>query len=302
MTFLEQLDADLRTPAWALPIEDVADLWGHDEAVVICRRPAHLEECPDLSVKVRGALGRILFRRACHHESDPGDPFERPCAYAGLWSFTPPSLNEVEISRPYVVHAQIIGDRLEARVRLFGYARWWVHEVLAALVTALDGGIRLKTPLGIYVPMEVLSATVVRVEGVPLPRAGVTSVRVFFLTATAVRQGGDIVLDPASLLMSAVRRVAALAPWMNMTLDADIDALRRMCRGFQFDMGGIRPAEWVRYSKRVGPEPIPVHGLDGEMRVKGPLDRIAPYLALAEITGIGSSTALGLGQVRCILV
>ena len=292
---LDSLDSALRRPRRRTPLSGILKCWRHDEVVVVCDRTKNLEDCPDLSLRIRGALGRRLRER---HLQDP--PGSGPSAWDVLWLYSPPRGWDVEIARPYVVQASIIGDILVAVVRLFGCSRQFAPEVLSALVEALTSGIRLKTPRGIFVRHEVRQAEVLRFDGLEIGARETSTCHLHFVTAAAVRNGRSLVLNPVSVVMSSVRRVAAVVPWMGMELDFDDAKLRAACEELRFDMDGVRPANWVRYSLRQGSEEIPVHGLVGDVYMHGNLSAIYPYLRLAEITGIGSSTALGLGQIGCI--
>ena len=81
--FLREAAAALLEPAIPVEIEALTRLWRWDEVRVICDRPAGLEEYPDLAVRVRGAMGRLLRDQA--EAPRPIDCWGRPTAWETLY-------------------------------------------------------------------------------------------------------------------------------------------------------------------------------------------------------------------------
>lgn len=296
--FLARARADLLAPATRVDVETLCRLWRWDEATVICDRPSDLEDYPDLALRVRGAMGRLLRERALSPRR--ADPWGRSSAWETLYLLEPPRRDGFEVARPFVVRVDVFGDRVVAAVRLFGWAGLHVEDVAEALWNALAGGVSLRAGGRIRVPFLPRDVTVSRSEGVEFHHAPGRA-ELLFDTATVIRRGHVLTVDPASIPMAAVRRAASLAPWMELGLDHDEAALREACDDADYDMGGVTAASWTRFSIRRPDAPIPVYAFRGRVRMAGRIGTLAPYLALAETCGLGSHAALGFGRVRAVL-
>ncbi len=294
-TFLTAARRDLLAPASTVDIDGLAGLWRWDEARVTCERPQELEDTPDLALRVRGALGRVLRDRALAPRRS--DPWSRPSAFELFYQWAPPAEGGFEVARPFVIRVDVVGGRVEVAARLFGWAGFHIQEVREALWTALEGGVSLRAGARWRVPFRPIDASLDRREGVSI--AGPTSQATLILeTPTVIRAGRELTVRPAALPMAAARRAASLAPWMGVSLDQDVGALRAACLRIDYRTGDLTPARWVRHSIRRPGEPIPVYAFEGRVAMSGRLEALAPYLRLAETCGLGSHAALGFGRNR----
>lgn len=297
--FLDALDRDLARPLLRLSARELAEIWTHDDVVARVVLPPDFEELPDLNIRLRGAFMRVL----CDLSGDSPqrlDPFGRPTAWDVLDRYQPPIVDGLRIARPVLLHSRVAGTGLEVRVRLFGHARWWRPHVALALRLALEGGVRLKSK-GVRVPLPVVDQAWQRFDGVAVSEGAPGLAILRFLSPVLVRRGHRMVADPVAILMGAVRRVAALAPWMDVKLDHDPGGLRECAHSLKADMDRAIPGRFLTFSMRQPRDAIPVSALFGEIRYAGTLAPFLPYLVLAEHTGIGSTAAKGLGQVDVIL-
>ena len=292
--WLEQLETALLAPAHQLALPEMLALWQHDDVVVMCRRPSDLEDCPDLPLRVRGALGNALEVLAGDHKSDI---FERPTAHRLLFKWQPPR----GISTPYVVRAEVRGDDVEVRVRLFGFAGFFSLTVLRGLVAALEGGVSVRNH-GVRARFAVQSARIERFDGGGRlwPSEG-SSATLQLQTPVIIRRGQHLRIEPVSLLRSALRRAQMIAPWMNCSLVCDEAAMLRDAERFQFSMAGVYPESWSRTSRNNPGTPLPMNGYGGRVTIEGRLGEWASYLDLAQFGSLGGECALGFGAVRVII-
>lgn len=297
--FLAQAERDIRSGGVPVDIAGLARMWRWDEVLIRCERPVELEETPDLALRVRGALGRHLRDMALAPRRP--DPWGRPPAWRTLFELEPPRGDGLELARPFVVRVDVVGDRIEVSVRLFGWSGLHVEEVGEALWNALGSGVALRPGGRFRPPFTPRSVDMARIEGVPW-RDQARSVDILFDTPTVVRRGDRLSIDPASVPMAAVTRVASLAPWMECALKYDRSSLINASARLDYDMAEIRPVSWTRFSTRNPDAPIPVYAFQGRLRARGNLAPLAPWLALAETSGLGSHAALGFGRVRALLI
>lgn len=297
--FLEALDRDLSAPLLRLSAEELAELWAHDDVIARVALPPDFEEQPDLNIRLRGAFMRVLCDLS-REGPQRLDPFGRPTAWELFDQYRPPMVESLQIARPILLHSEVRGTGMEVRVRLFGHARWWRPQVALALRLALESGVRLKSR-GVKVPLHVVDQAWQRIDGLQPPRHVPTLAHLRFRSPVLVRRGHRIVAEPTAILMAAVRRVAALAPWMAVALAHDPEALRDAAEGLSADMSGAVPSRFLTHSMRQPKAAIPIEALQGEIRYNGVLEPFLPYLRLAEHSGIGSTAAKGLGQVEVVL-
>jgi CRISPR-associated endoribonuclease Cas6 len=292
--WLEQLEGALLAPAHSVALPELLALWQHDDVVVICRRPSDLEDCPDLPLRIRGALGNALEALAGDRKSDV---FDRPAAHSLLFKWQSPH----RVSTPYVVRAEVRGDVVEVRVRLFGYAGFFAPMVLRGLVSALEGGVSVRNH-GVHARFEVQSARIERFDGGGRrwPSEG-SSATLQLQTPVIIRRGQHLRIEPVSLLRSALRRAQMIAPWMNCRLACDEAAMLRDAERFQFSMAGIYPESWSRTSRNNPGTPLPMNGYGGRVTIEGWLGEWASYLDLAQFGSLGGECALGFGAVSVII-
>jgi hypothetical protein len=219
----------------------------------------------------------------------------------------------------------IFGKEVRIVVRLFGAAGVHLRWVEQAALDALRAGVSLRRG-GARVSFEIISVQWIRFDGASrdwLERAGGATLK--FLTPLIIRSGGGgrtlpegfpeplpndrekrrvtqgLRLEPQAVLRSAVGRAFALAPWMGFNLGAEAamidDAITRIPYPSPAE---IHPEDWVRFSRRGGNDPIPVHAYAGKISIAGALGPLLPYLELAEIGLVGASCASGFGRMQVI--
>jgi CRISPR-associated endoribonuclease Cas6 len=296
---LEQLETRLRQPMHRVDLPGLLDLWQHDDVVVLCQRPSDLEECPDLPLRIRGALGNAL-EALCAEDVRP-DPFDRPSAHRLLYKWKPPRSGLIEVATPYVVRAEVRGDVVEVRLRLFGAAGYHAPMVTRALIAALENGVSIRNH-GARARFAVTDARITRFDGAARDWvAQGSAVTLQLLTPVIIRQNRNLQITPISLLRSAMRRAQAIAPWMNCTLIIDEDRLIEDGRRLRFNMMGVHSETWERTSRNNPGKGIPMQGYGGKVLAEGDLGDWATYLDLAHYASLGGECALGFGAVRAII-
>lgn len=318
----------MRAPMSKITVRELQQLWQHDDIELVCHRPRDLEEAPDLAQRVRGALGNVL-EEICHFSPRRQDPFDRETAYELLFSWPNPLVDtgygRREIAVPFVILADLIGKEVHIIVRLFGGAGVHLRWVWQAAIDALQAGVSLRRGAG-KVPFEVVSSRWVRFDGASrdwLENAGEATIRLLtpiIIRSAATKPGASrgagaspqtvpprkhtpqrLRLEPQAVFRSAVARAFALAPWMGFNLSADVTVLEDAIANLVYPSAvEIHPEEWVRFSKRGGHEPIPVHAYGGTIAVAGNLGLLVPYLELAELGSLGASCASGFGRMKFI--
>jgi hypothetical protein len=144
------------------------------------------------------------------------------------------------------------------------------------------------------IPLTVLGSEIARFDGLhPLPRARAASL--MFRTPVSVRSGGQLKADSSAILRSLILRVSGMARWQGISLAGDWPSLHRDVEVASIDDSQLVLALWRRYSLRRGGSAIPMAGWLGPLRMAGRLDRLAPFLAMAETCNTGSHASLGLG-------
>jgi CRISPR-associated endoribonuclease Cas6 len=296
---LEQLEARLREPMHRVDLPGLLDLWQHDDVVVLCQRPSDLEGCPDLPLRIRGALGNAL-EALCEDDVGP-DPFDRPSAHRLMFKWKPPRSGLIEVATPYVVRAEVRGDIVEVRLRLFGAAGYHAPVVVGALIAALESGVSIRNH-GARACFAVTDARIERFDGAArdwVPQG--SAVTLHLLTPVIIRRNQNIQIEPLSLLRSTMRRAQAIAPWMDCTLIVDEDRLIENGRRLHFNMMGVHSETWERTSRNNPGKGIPMQGYGGKVLAEGDLGDWATYLDLAQYASLGGECALGFGAVRAII-
>ena len=296
---LNQLEDQLRAPLHRVDLNGLLDLWQHDDVVVTCVRPSDLEECPDLPLRMRGALGNAL-QDLCA-DAVQHDPFDRPTAHRLMYKWKPPRHGLVDVATPYVVRAEVRGDVVEVRVRLFGAAGYHAPMVIRGLIAALEGGVSIRNH-GIRARFTVTGAQIERFDGAARAwMKGGSSATLYLLTPVIIRRDRILQIAPLSLLRSTMRRAQAIAPWMNCTLMTDEETLFEGGKRLRFNMAEVHSEGWERTSSNNPGKGIPMRGYAGKITLEGDLSDWASYLDLAQYASIGGECALGFGAVRAII-
>jgi hypothetical protein len=287
----------------AVPLEELALHWRVSEAIVRCRRPQGFDDGWTLTGRVRGAFGYALIAGA---EARPRSLRSLPVAYRLLFSLPPPAPAStgpfyVPPTRPFVLFATGAGAELMVTLRLYGYAAAWLLESRAALVAALRGGVSVAPGARARARLEVTG-----VETRQLPRPEVTpdpnEAMVVFDSPACFARGAAQAVGIETLLGSLFGRLAGLAAWHGIALDADHEALAEATERVRLDASRLRPAAWDRIAVAQGGRRIPMVGVLGSLWLSGPLGPLAPALALAPTAHLGSHTAFGMGRCQVILL
>jgi hypothetical protein len=296
---LEQLEARLSEPTHSVDLAGLLDLWQHDDVVVRCVRPSDLEDCPDLPLRMRGALGNAL-EALCAEDVRP-DPFDRPSAHQLMFKWKPPRSGLIEVTTPYVVRAEVRGDVVEVRLRLFGAAGYHAPMVARALISGLETGVSIRNH-GARARFAVIDALIERFDGAARDwiRDG-SAATLHLLTPVIIRRNQNLQIEPLSLLRSAMRRAQAIAPWMNCSLLLDEPQLMSAGGRLRFNMIGVHSETWERTSRNNPGKGIPMQGYGGKVLAEGDLGNWATYLDLAQYASLGGECALGFGAVRAII-
>jgi hypothetical protein len=296
---LRNLEARLAAPAHRVDLHGLLDLWQHDDVVVLCQRPSDLEDCPDLPLRIRGALGNAL-EALCAIDTKP-DPFDRPSAHYLMIKWKPPKRGPLEVARPYVIRAEVRGNVVEVRVRLFGFAGFHAPIVMRALLAALEDGVSLRNH-GTRARFAVTDARIERFDGLVREwEQNGSAATLILLTPVIIRRNQDLRIAPLSLFRSALRRALAIAPWMDCELSLDEPFLLADASRLRCSMIGVHGETWNRTSRNNPGQAIPMNGYGGTVAIAGALGAWATYLELSQIISLGGECALGFGAVRTIL-
>ena len=133
----------LFSPDILLPVEEAIQLLDYSTVNFICKRPANMQEFPDLATRLRGALGRSLYVQSqdwyAHH-----DAFNRLSPYDFLFgdhgNFEP----HASLPKPYAIKSLIQADTLSVKIILIGHAQYYAPFVQEAMANALTEGIKLS--------------------------------------------------------------------------------------------------------------------------------------------------------------
>jgi hypothetical protein len=261
-------------------------LWSHEELRIVTRRPADLDNHPDLPLRLRGAMGRKLFQMP-------------PSTRLGVTRNAFDELfgeNPAHDTRPMTIDADVAAGLVTIDLRLFGSARVHLRALCEAMLAALEEGVSLR-PGGQRVPFEPLDCFARRVAP-PWPAPASREAIVLFKTPVVLRSGGRLSTSHGALLNALTRRVNGLARWAGVEPTFDESAASKAAAAIDLTPLESIPVHMSRWSRRNPGEPIPVSGFLGKVRLSGPLETFTPYLTLARSTHIGSHAALGFGRVE----
>lgn len=297
---LFRLEQALINPPHHVALPELLDLWQHDDVVVMCQRPSDLEDCPDLPLRIRGALGNALEAMPADTRANAAlidDPFDRPGAHRLLFKWTPPAAGALGTAMPFVVRSEVRGDTVEVRLRLFGMASYLALPVMDGLIRAMEAGVSLRNH-GVRARFAVAGAHIERFDGASYawPQSA-SSATLTLVTPVIIRQGQSLRIEPVSLFRSVLRRAQAVAPWMQCRLLLDEAALMQQAAHYQCSMADIHPERWYRTSRNNPDRPLPMNGYGGRVSIIGNLAPWAPYLELAQFASLGGECALGFGAV-----
>jgi hypothetical protein len=215
-----------------------------------------------------------------------------------MFKWNPPKRGAVEVARPYVIRAEVRGDVVEIRVRLFGMAGFHGPMVMQGLLTALETGVSIRNH-GSRAKFIATEARIERFDG--LAREWLqdgSSATLQLVTPIIIRRHQDLRISPLSLFRSALRRAQAVAPWMHCDLTFDEALLLATARRLRCSMADVHAETWSRTSRNNPGHAIPMNGYGGTVTIAGALGTWATYLDLAQFASLGGECALGFGAIR----
>lgn len=293
--WLGHLRKRLLAPQCSVTAFDLAQQFRVETVSVTVLRPPDFEIYPDLSVRVRGALGNTLHAMAPPRPLRVGGP-QMPSAWDVLME---PVLKDV--AKPMVVHVDVLPTTITAHIHLIGHATFWRPDVQAALIAAFDQGIKLSNNGPLKTILEIVGVDEKCVPGFDPPPTAITEARFMFESPLRLRSEGSTLVSIASFVISLCNRVKSLATWMDFALDEDWKALHAAAWALQGSSEDLVPIRWDRGSKRAKGK-IPVLGFMGTLVITGQLDRLIPYFQICEMMNTGSHAALGLGRYRLMVL
>lgn len=282
---------DLRAPPFPMAVETLAERWEIHVVRAVAPCPEGLEDYPEISIRLRGAMGRAL------HDLPPRFSVtgrERPHAYDVLFSPLVRDAGGDEVPRPLLARAWIADGLLHAEVRLFGDAMAWADDAGPALLMALRGGLALSGRSRRRVAAEPDDVYEARTWHVAVPDR-IDYASLTFRSPVTTRLGGRLSGDPRSILRGVLRRVEAMARWQGAALLPPTDAACRALETVAVDARALHFYRATRHSRRQGDRAIPMAGHLGRLVLTGQLAPLVPYLAIAETCNIGSHAGLGFG-------
>jgi hypothetical protein len=234
---------------------------------------------------LRGAIGCRL------HQLGDGayEAFFAPRSAAGPSGLADPP-------RPFVIRAHPLdGVRLQAGepfgfdLHVFDFRRPWV-ELLAEVCKTLPGS-------------RLMSVEAREIEA-PLSAGSdpVGQLRVRFLTPTELKAGGRLLHRPEfAVLLARIRdRISTLsALYGSGPLPLDFAAFGDRAAAVKMTSCEVRRVSAERTSRRTG-QIHPLGGFVGEASYAGALAEFAPFLRVAQWTGVGRQTTWGKGAVQLI--
>lgn len=287
---LAKIDEALAKPVLAMSITTLDDLFDIDSVCVTAGRPTDFQDYPELAIRIRGALGRVL-----HALGPPAFARRHSVARPRAWDVLFEPRGPARTAKPMTVDADVRGDLIHVCVHLFGSAGFWLPDVASALVGALESGVAIQERSRHKAPLDVLDLRYERRRLSERCASAPTHARLKFLTPLILRRGDAARIEGRSLLIACLNRVARVAPWQNARLVADWNDLHQGTHAIDFDHSGMLPYGAMRGSRRAQ-RALPVVGALGHIVMRGPLTPFAPYLQLCELTHVGSQAALGFGR------
>lgn len=287
------LRASLRDPPVAGDVGLLLDLWRQVDFRIVCRRPADLEEHPDLPVRMRGAFGQALMTMPAP-VSHRFDPFGRPRPLDIFFGdFT--GFGGGVLPRPFVIGADVLGDHVLVRLTVFGEAAFWAVQARDAMIAALTGGISIRAEgrmRVVFDPIEIESEVV---DGLSAPQAE-RDVTLLLKSPLVIRANRSARFGAIPLANSLLARAEGLARWQGVALSVDRGEVRHSAEALRVHTDDLYPVRFQRHSKRQEGREIPVLGLLGRIGLNGPLAPLMPFLAIGSVAHTGSHAGLGLGR------
>lgn len=291
----------------ALPtsLDALPRLWRSLDVRVEAELPRSFDADWSIGGRVRGALGHVLHDapdlegpRAKARREKLGLPPAFELIYAQRF-MAPERASPLAHApaRPVLIAARGEGRRLRVTIRLFGAAMLYQRQIEKALCRTLEGGIAIAA--GARSRAKLLPTSIVvespHLESGDLPA---DSVRLVFRTPLALLRGERLRADPEAVLGSLLSRIAALAAWQGIAVEADPAMLAAELRRLQCTWQDSGVVDWQRRSAAQPGRQIPMTGFLGSLLIEGDMDLWRPVMHLAPVTHIGSHTTFGMGEVE----
>ncbi len=245
--------------------------WDFCDISVPCLGVAVTQVRPTLLSRLRGRLGQQLFGQI------PADRYAEMFPERGQ---RPP---------PFVVRIDGPPAAPMLIVRLFGRAAELCGVVGEALEAVTGQGLIVPgrmTPL-----IAVGEVSIVHHSHVPI-RNDVNEIVLRFVTPTCL---GHDQFVPNSFLYHVATRIDRLALWQDgqppLSQPDQIDFLTNST---------MERRSWTRIAHRQDGRQVPMEGYVGEMRLKGELATIMPFLSLCEVCHVGRHTTFGMGRSEIV--
>ncbi|MEO3430163.1 CRISPR system precrRNA processing endoribonuclease RAMP protein Cas6 [Pelagibius sp. CAU 1746] len=295
----------LLAPKQAVSGEVLAALWSFEQTVVVLPGLGALQNAGNLLQKVRGAFGDALLAGASEpvraHQPCNWHP---PCAAEVFFGRKPclrVAAHDSEIPKPFVLSSERVNQDLHVKLAVFGFASAWARATSLALAEALRNRVlwaKMAKDLSVFLPkrIELGSMRSCGCHGLGLGSAPAALRMDFHSPVDAER--GSAFEQPEILLRRLLRRVALLARWHDVDLEADWDALEKAIGGIQVNFLDYAGPADGRARRRGG------HRLKNRLielpslELSGDIHLLWPYIAIGETAHIGRGASLGLGRYR----
>lgn len=248
-----------------------------------------MQDGPWSAAILRGALGHALAERA---RSDD----EAASAFSLFHlSRVGPS---PDLPRPIFPVVERHRATVHVEIRLFGTATSLADTVAQSLCRALDLGLALSPETATRVSIAGAETTRTHRETID-PPGPITDARL--LLRTPLRLGGKHSIHARwpDFFRLLFLRLSGMARWQGFDLDG-WRAVDEAARDVRVDDSGMIPIAWSRHSSAQGGRRIPMAGLGGVVEFRNIDACLLPLLAVAEVCGAGSRTALGLGRFELV--
>ncbi|MEN2990298.1 CRISPR system precrRNA processing endoribonuclease RAMP protein Cas6 [Tistrella sp. BH-R2-4] len=284
-----------------------AGLWREGWVAVRVRGHGAAAADPAVANAVRGAIGwRLMEGASAEARREEPCPWQPPCTLDWLFRDQARMAGDGRpVPKPVMIAVDAVDGDLLVRISLAGAAAERLHEVQAALVAGLRGG--LSRP-GMADGLDVIGRYMgwSDLDRIPLPAIcqapdRLVSVALDLLTPLALRRGGAMVQDPQGLLGALAGRINGLALWHGVAIDEPHDSVRSRSAGAIWDASDCRMHTWQRRAGKDQRPAVAMAGLIGRLVIHQVPAALLPVLVVGQATHAGSHAALGLGRYRLMI-
>jgi hypothetical protein len=283
----------LGTSAAAVPLAALPRYWKQKTVRLLCLPVPLIEERdpPWLAGAVRGAWGHRL--KAQEETGTSFRPFPGASAFDVFFGPKPKIDHKHPVPAPYAFRIVREGEGFAVDLALFGVASAWWKDAYAALLEALERGVR--TPQRKIVSFRILKQRVTHEHAAGIAEEG-GALRLRFVTPLILKSNSAYAGSMRGLLFSLATRLEGLAKWHMLSIDEDWKRLAEETRRPAVDDGGLILHSWERYSMRGGNAPVPMVGFTGTVTLCGFLTpTLRAVLRLGALCHAGSYASFGMG-------